>query len=653
MADVVQFRLERMTDELDDLERRGLFSRAEIAEIVRRRRDFEYRLKRPSPLKHDYLAFVDYEVQLDALRDLRKRAIIGELRKKEGEKGKKWKKSISDVAGVLRILYIFRTAVVRYKGDLDLWFRYLEFCRERRHGRMKQVLADAIRYHPKVPGLWIYAAAWEFDQNLNVTAARALMQRGLRTCPKSEDLWIEYLRMELTYLNKLKARKVALGEDVKTWEQDGDGATKDWKEENKDLYMPLNEGKEAARVVEEGDLQKKEDLFWQQGSMILQTIYHKAIEDIPLSMSLRKRFLEILDSVDLAHSDELKVEIMDDLKKDFSDDEHYWDWIARLQIGDAVNHNDLNEEKVIFKVNRVVQVYEEAIKLLPTVKMFTLYAKFWVDMLFPDREDSISLLHDAGVDTSDFTSSALKVYEKAELSKCLTEDLACQYVSFYLQIGRLEEAKNLAEKLCSGPLSVAAKLWFLRSSIEIKWLTKKSSSLSKDNLASVFHLLKNALSKLPITEAENLWLMAMKLFSSNKELFDELVNCMIISLARAGGRECGASISSAVVSWVVQKDGIKRAREIYKRLLGLPHPSIKFFKHCIELEWNLACIGGKDALANVRKLYESALGIYSQDRELWRNYYTMEIKLGTSETASAVHWRARKTLKDSTELSTS
>lgn len=152
MADVVQYRLERMTDELDDLERRGLFSRPEIAEIVRRRRDFEYRLKRPSPLKQDFLAYIDYEKQLDALRNLRKRAIIGELIKEEQareenegadehkkKKSKKWKKSISDIAGVLRILDIYRMATVRYKADLDLWFKYLEFCREKRHGRMKQV----------------------------------------------------------------------------------------------------------------------------------------------------------------------------------------------------------------------------------------------------------------------------------------------------------------------------------------------------------------------------------------------------------------------------------------------------------------------------------------------------------------------------------
>ena len=25
-----------------------------------------------------------------------------------------------------------------------------------------QALANVIRFHPKVPGIWIYAAAWEF-----------------------------------------------------------------------------------------------------------------------------------------------------------------------------------------------------------------------------------------------------------------------------------------------------------------------------------------------------------------------------------------------------------------------------------------------------------------------------------------------------------
>ncbi|GKV15983.1 hypothetical protein SLEP1_g26702 [Rubroshorea leprosula] len=134
MADVVHYRLEHMTNELDDLEWRRLFTRREIAEIVKWRRKFEYQLKRPSPLKQDYIAYIDYESRLDDLRRLRKKA----------------------------------AANIWAGGD--------------------EVLAQVIRFHPKVPGVWIYAVG-------------------------SEDLWIEYLRMELTYLNKLKASKVALGVD--------------------------------------------------------------------------------------------------------------------------------------------------------------------------------------------------------------------------------------------------------------------------------------------------------------------------------------------------------------------------------------------------------------------------------------------------------
>ncbi|KAL6880370.1 hypothetical protein ACP4OV_011935 [Aristida adscensionis] len=666
MADTVQYRLERMTDELDDLERRGLFTRREIAEVVRRRRDFEFRLRRHSPRRADFLDYAAYELRLDALRALRKRAIIraapddhedeegGE--KKKRKRAKKWKKSISDVAGVLRVLDIYRMATVRFKGDLDLWFRYLEFCRDKRHGRMKQVLAQAIRYHPKVPGLWIYAAAWEFDQNLNVAAARALMQSGLRSCPESEDMWIEYLRMELTYLNKLKARKVALGEDVKTLQKNSNDAGQ-WKEENKELFMPLNE--QGQGPEESGSVgiapEEKEDLFWQQGLLIIQTVYHGAIEALPTSLTLRKKFLEILNSVDLAHSDELKIEVLDDLKKDFSHTEDYWDWFARLQITDLTDSNNSNrKDAMLKKVNKSIQVYDEAVRRLPTSKMYSMYAKFWMDILYTNREDSIALFQDAEFDASEFTSCILKVYDDAESCGCLTEDLACQYVSLCLKLERFEEAKSLAEKLCNGPLSNAANLWRLRASMEINSLATASgiSSFSKENMSSLFDLFNTVLPKLSITEAEGFWHMAMKLFSHEKTFFEKLVKCAMLSLSLAGGSDSGASISSAIVGWILQRDGMKQARKMYKRFLALPRPSLKFFQYCIELEANLASIGNHDALANARKLYDSAIDLYPQERALWRNYYNLESKVGTSETANAVYWRARKVLGDSTALAT-
>jgi U3 small nucleolar RNA-associated protein 6 len=57
--------------------------------------------------------------------------------KKQGNKNVK--KSKSDLAGLIRIIDIYELALKRYKGDIDLWFRFLEFCRVRKNGRMKKV----------------------------------------------------------------------------------------------------------------------------------------------------------------------------------------------------------------------------------------------------------------------------------------------------------------------------------------------------------------------------------------------------------------------------------------------------------------------------------------------------------------------------------
>ncbi|KAK4398933.1 hypothetical protein Sango_1368800 [Sesamum angolense] len=488
MADVVQFKLERMLNELEDLERRGLFSRREIAEIVKKRRKFEYRLKRPSPLKQDFLAYIDYEKQLDALRRLRKKSVL----RKSG--GKKSKKSVSDYAGVSRILDIYRLATNRFKGDIQLWFQYLEYCRARGHGRIKKALAQLVRFHPKVPGVWIYAAAWEFDNNLNVAAARALMQNGLRACPTSEDLWVEYLRMELTYLNKLKARKVALGEDEGDLARDHRKADeKQWRDENKELFMALNESGDADKRsdLQDGECEGKLDVFREHGLNILQAVYSGAIEALPTSFSIRTR--------------------------DFSKEPLYWDWLARADL-EGINAKQFSKA--------VQVVYEEGMKFVPSAVMVELYVKFLMD--------------------------AISDEDRVEKLPCTSDLMAIQLNLFHI----------------------------------FRW-----------------------------------W---AKILRKSEKYFDKLVETSLPLLAKDGGSDSG--------------------------FLTLPHPGLAIYRNCIELELNLALTGEKTGLPKARKLYESALATYDQDASLWQDYHSIEVQMGTSETAAAVHWRARKALKNNISL---
>lgn len=151
--------------------------------------------------------------------------------------------------------------------------------------------------------------------------------------------------------------------------------------------------------------------------------------------------------------------------------------------------------------------------------MFSLYAQFWLDTFALDKEGSNFVVNNNGVDTTKFASSILKVFEKAEASGCLSENLACHYVSFYLQIGKIDEARSLAEKLCDGKLSEGANLWLLRVAIELKWCVSKSAIMSKTEMNSVFKLLIGVSTKFSVSKAENLWIMVRDMHYVSVVLF--------------------------------------------------------------------------------------------------------------------------------------
>ena len=64
MAEVIQERVEDRLPELEQLERTGLFSHAEIKAIIRKALELEYRIQRRSLLKDDFIRYVQYEINL-------------------------------------------------------------------------------------------------------------------------------------------------------------------------------------------------------------------------------------------------------------------------------------------------------------------------------------------------------------------------------------------------------------------------------------------------------------------------------------------------------------------------------------------------------------------------------------------------------------
>jgi U3 small nucleolar RNA-associated protein 6 len=93
--------------------------------------------------------------------------------------------------------------------------QYIEFARaEKAYKKLNEIFTAVVRLHPTKPALWIYAARYFMDTQADITNARSYMQRGLRFCKNSEDLWLEYAKLETIYIAKIAGRRKILGLDI-------------------------------------------------------------------------------------------------------------------------------------------------------------------------------------------------------------------------------------------------------------------------------------------------------------------------------------------------------------------------------------------------------------------------------------------------------
>ncbi len=215
-TDRARFFLERSIPELQELERKKLFSKVsrnhstlcrpqliniqeEITSIAKARSDHEHRVNAPGCRAADYVRYAQWEMNLESLR--RKRA------RKVGAKAR-------DHAGLRRVSYVLDRGSRKFPGDLPLWMQYIEFTRQQKSRRtLTKILTAVLRLHPTKPNLWLYAADYYLQTEADFATARSLLQRGLRFCPQHKILWLEYARLEMGFLAKLSTRRQVLGLD--------------------------------------------------------------------------------------------------------------------------------------------------------------------------------------------------------------------------------------------------------------------------------------------------------------------------------------------------------------------------------------------------------------------------------------------------------
>jgi U3 small nucleolar RNA-associated protein 6 len=193
--------MEQSVPELQEYERKKIFTREEITSIARKRSEFEHLLNTPgAATPADYARYALYEMNLDSLRKKRS--------KRMGVKA-------TSFAGQKKIFFVLERGVRRFQGDMGLWMQYLEFCRkEAANKKLAKALTQCLRMHPIKWDLWTWAAKYYFEQQADMPTARSYMQRGLRFCKREQKLWLEYAKLEMLYVAKIAARRKILGLDI-------------------------------------------------------------------------------------------------------------------------------------------------------------------------------------------------------------------------------------------------------------------------------------------------------------------------------------------------------------------------------------------------------------------------------------------------------
>ena len=193
--------LEQFIPELDDLVDKGIFTKDEVSNIMKKRTNFEHRLNSRGSSINDYVKYIQYETNVEKLRVKRVRRIL------QANKTN----SISDWSIPQRIGFIYQRGTNKFPQDLKFWAMYLHFLKNRgistSYKKIHSVYNTLLKLHPNNVDIWISCAKYEYEKHANFKSCRSVFQKGLRFNPDIPKLWFEYVKFELNFITKLINRR--------------------------------------------------------------------------------------------------------------------------------------------------------------------------------------------------------------------------------------------------------------------------------------------------------------------------------------------------------------------------------------------------------------------------------------------------------------
>lgn len=223
------------------------------------------------------------------------------------------------------------------------------------------------------------------------------MQRALRLNPESKLLWHEYFKLELLYVEKIKARRRILGieeetmtEEQKQVEQDMD---MDQDDENM-ILLPTIIGEESDDENEEQKTvrnmeNRTADALREGMKPILQGIlativYDNAIQAVPEDLEFRTKFIDIYRT--FTNTKKGREHVLETIRRDMGSRPDARAYLAarHLLAESAVSTNSpkyisYQDPAFVPAVQACIEEFNNAVKDIPTAEMFERYIDFLRD----------------------------------------------------------------------------------------------------------------------------------------------------------------------------------------------------------------------------------------------------------------------------------
>ncbi|KAI1319436.1 U3 snoRNP protein [Mortierella claussenii] len=673
MADTVQFYMEEMIPEMRDLEQKGIFSKKEIASIIKKREKFEYALKRRISKKADFLRYIEYEMNLEALRKKRRARMVSNT-----------KQSISDYAGPRRIYFIYKRCLTKFKGDISIWLQYINYAKKTGASRtLGKIFAQAIQLHPTNEKMWILAAAWEWEENANIVAARVLLQRALRLNTTTESLWHEYFRLELVYIAKILARREVLGIDATPQEIERDLLEDKDVDNDNMIKLPSVTGEEFSafsKEIEDEEMttmsnkkqsskkskkekaqapltEEKAEAFKVEKNPVLRgevamVVYRSGIKEIPDSFSFRKGFLDIANS--FIKPKPLKEDsiqyIYDSINQDFKDLPEARALVARRTI-DAYKVDEEGYAKGLAETVKAfwdscegndAKMWELFVENMATEHSKTeeenlkLYFSKTIDRIFStaNRKKIHSeglyllqlnwILSTSSLSVESITNKALAILDKAVVEYPTSRALVLQQTRLLRTLSRSEQIARLPEIFARALKTHTESFEMWREYITFLRTAYREEDMTKEQVEEAF-------------------LEAVRITTS---LLPDVTE------ERTEIRQIKQSIGAWFLDWVNDTEGIEGVRRVYQSLMKRSLPELAFFMACINLEKRHS-VDKEDSRKAIAMLYDKAIHADEKNEDTYLSFLKFLNETGQIESANRVLWRAGKVVADKDSFSQS